>query len=311
MKYQMNRRGFLTTTSVGVGIGLTGLGGSRLLAADLANGAPNAEKLGWHLGMQAWTFHQSTLYDAIDKTASLGLHYIEAIPGQKLTDDLPDAKMGEGLSADARKAVKQKLADSGVKLVNYGVCGLSKDPDQSRKTFEFAKDMGIETLVSEPAEDAFETLDKLCEEYGINIALHNHPKPSHYWNPDTVLKVCQGRSKRIGSCADTGHWARSGLNPIECLKKLKGRIISFHFKDLNKIGPDAHDVPWGTGVCDVKGMLTEIRRQKIKAVFSIEYEYNWGKALPEIAKSVAYFDRAAAEIAGWDLAEPEVEHRQQ
>ena len=135
---------------------------------------------------------------------------------------------------------------------------------------------------------------------GINVAIHDHPKPSHYWNPDTVLKVCQGRSQRIGACADTGHWARSGLNPIECLKKLKGRIISFHFKDLNKLGPDAHDVPWGTGVCDVKGMLAEIRRQKIKAVFSIEYEYNWGNALPEIAQSVAYFDKVAAELAAWD-----------
>ena len=63
-------------------------------------------------------------------------------------------------------------------------------------------------------------------------------------------------------------------------------------------------MPWGTGVCDVKGMLAEIHRQKLKAVFSIEYEYNWGKALPEIAQSVAYFDKVAAEIAAWDLNLP-------
>ena len=120
--------------------------------------------------------------------------------------------------------------------MNYGVCGLSKDEDASRKTFDFAKDMGIETIVSEPGPDAFDTSDKLCEEYRINVALHNHPKPSRYWNPDTVLEVCKGRSKRIGACADTGHWMRSGLNPVEQLKKLEGRIISFHFKDLNKFG---------------------------------------------------------------------------
>ena len=80
----------------------------------------------------------------------MGLHYIEAIPGQKLSKDQPNVTFGEGLPADARKAVKKKLADSGVKLVNYGVCGLPKDIDQSRKMFEFAKDMGIETIVSEP-----------------------------------------------------------------------------------------------------------------------------------------------------------------
>jgi sugar phosphate isomerase/epimerase len=61
------------------------------------------------------------------------------------------------------------------------------------------------------------------------------------------------------------------------LKKLEGRIISFHFKDLNEMGPLAHDMPWGQGKADVKALLKEIKRQGIKAVFSIEYEYNWDK----------------------------------
>ena len=187
-------------------------------------------------------------------------------------------------------------------MVNFGVGGCD------RKHFEFAKEMGIETLVAEPNEDDFDAIDKLCEEFGINLAIHNHPMPSHYWNPDTVLKVCKGRSKRIGACADTGHWARSGFKPIECLKKLAGRIISFHFKDLNQMGmgtgQPTHDVPWGTGVCNVKGMLMEVRRQKLKAVFSIEYEYHWDNSLPEIAQCVAYFDRVAVELAALDQNMP-------
>jgi sugar phosphate isomerase/epimerase len=298
MKCSVNRRDFLKTTSaLGVGVGLAGLTGANLVAADAAaKGAPNAEKLGWRLGTQAWTFNQNTFFDAVDNTASLGLHYIEAFPSQKVGKDIAQA-MGEGLSADARKAVKKKLADSGVKLVNFGVCGLPKDEGQSRKVFDFAKDMGIETIVSEPEEAAFDMLDKLTREYGINVAVHNHPKPSQYWNPDTELRVFKGRGKRIGACADTGHWPRSGLNSLDCLKKLEGRIISFHFKDLNKLGPDAHDVPWGTGENNVKAMLTEILRQNFKGVFSIEYEYDWGHAMPQIAQSVAYFDKIAAELA--------------
>jgi len=51
--------------------------------------------------------------------------------------------------------------------------------------------------VSEPPEDAFDLIDKLCDEYKINVAIHNHPKPSHYWDSETVLKVCKGRSKRM------------------------------------------------------------------------------------------------------------------
>jgi len=164
--------------------------------------------------------------------------------------------------------------------------------------FEFAKNMGIETIVSEPTEDAFDTIEKLCDEYGINVAIHNHPKPSHYWNPDTVLKVCQGRSKRIGACCDTGHWKRSGLNPLECQKKLEGRIITFHFKDLSATGSKLRDVPWGTGVCDAKGMLQEIHRQGVKAIFSIEYEHYSENLMSELAQCVKFFDKTAVELAG-------------
>jgi sugar phosphate isomerase/epimerase len=352
MHHPIDRRDFLSTSAaIGAGAGLLSLGSSRLLAAPVvkerpnagkpgpqpnppgytlladppAKGAPHAEKLGWRLGCQAYSFNRFTFYEAIDKTASLGLHYIEAFPRQKVNQEHPDVTVGPGMSAEVRNEVKKKLADCGVKLVCHGVGGYN------REIFDFAKDMGIETLVCEPGPAAkgsklspadevaaitkeFDAISKLVEEYGINVAIHNHPKPSRYWNPDTVLQFTQGRSKRIGACADTGHWMRSGINPIEALKKLEGRIISFHFKDLNQMGTGEaakaaekgkkkgaqkpiHDVPWGTGVGDVKGMLTEIRRQGIKAVFSIEYEYNWENSLPEIAQSVEYFDKVAAELA--------------
>jgi sugar phosphate isomerase/epimerase len=292
MNSSASRRDFLKAgAAVGAGLGLVGLGGHPLWAAAAGPGAPHAEKLGWRLGCQSYSFNRFTFFESIDKNASLGLHVIEGYPGQRISKTIGTG-LGEGLSSDARKEIKQKLADSDIKLVNFGVAG------SGRSTFDFAKDMGIETIVSEPAENSFDTLDKLCEEYQIHIAIHNHPQPSHYWNPDTVLKVCQGRSKWIGACADTGHWMRSGLDPVECLKKLEGRIVSFHFKDLNEMGHAAHDVPWGTGKGNVKGMLAEIYRQKLKAVFSIEYEYHWENSVPDMAESVAYFDKVAAELAG-------------
>lgn len=300
MRSSIDRRGFLKSAGVLAAGAAAGslFGHSRAGAVALAKGAPHAEKIGWRLGCQAYSFNRFTFFEAIQKTASLGLHYIEAYPGQRLSPSKPGVRTDPSLSAADRREVKKRLADAGIRLVNFGVTGLSKDEAANRRTFDFAKDMGIETIVSEPPFDAFELIDRLCAEYAINVAIHNHPKPSRYWNSDTVLKVCQGRSKRIGACADTGHWMRSGLNPVEQLKKLQGRIITFHFKDLNKYGRGAHDVPWGTGKGNVKAMLTEIHRQGLKAVFSIEYEHNWLHSLPEIAQSVAYFDQVAAELAG-------------
>jgi hypothetical protein len=116
-----------------------------------------------------------------------------------------------------------------------------------------------------------------------------------------VLKVCKGRSPRIGACADTGHWMRSGINPLEAVKKLgaQKRIISLHFKDLNEFGnPKAHDVIWGTGLANAKAILAELARQDFKGVFSIEYEYNWLESMPEIAGCVAFFRKTAAELSG-------------
>ena len=76
MKHGTNRRSFLKSAGVCVaGVGLTGLGRSRLLAAELARGAANAEKIGWRLGCETWSFRHLTFFEAIDTTASLGLHY--------------------------------------------------------------------------------------------------------------------------------------------------------------------------------------------------------------------------------------------
>ena len=297
MTQSIDRRDFFKLTgAVSAAMILADRAGLGLCAADKPRGAPHAEKLGWRLGCQAYSFNRFTFFEAIDKVASLGLHYIEAYPGQKLSQQKPEVKFGEDLPAEIRQEVNSKLAQAGVKLVCYGVVGLPKDQQACRRVFEFAKQMGIETIVSEPPADAFELIDALATEYQINVAIHNHPRPSHYWNPDTVLEVCKGRSQRIGACADTGHWMRSGINPVDALRKLKGRIISFHFKDLNQYGPLAHDVPWGTGKGDIRAVLKEVYAQRFQGVFSVEYEHNWLNSLPEIAQCVEFFDRVAAEL---------------
>lgn len=253
-----------------------------------------AEELGWKLGVQTYSFNRFTFFDAIDKAASVGLKYAEAYPGQTISADI-DGKMGPGMTEEQMRAVKEKLAAADVRLTAFGVVGLSADEAASRPVFEWCKELGIGVINTEVREDAFDTIEKLSKEYGIKIGLHNHPDPSYYWNPDTVLKATEGRGDWIGACADTGHWLRSGLDPVECLRKLEGRLVSFHFKDLNRAGKGAHDVPWGTGVANVPALLAEMKRQGFQGPISIEYEHNWLESLPEIAQCVQNFHRLAAQ----------------
>lgn len=262
-------------------------------AAQRRNATPLG-RLGWRLSCQAWTFRDLTLFETIELLPKLGIRNIEMFPGQKLSKEKP-----EGFSHDSPDAVVQeviaKLRENRVRAVAYGVVGLGEDEKSARKVFEFAKKLNMRTITSEPSEASMPMLDKLTKEFNIGVAIHNHPQPSHYWSPDTVLKAVAGTGKLIGSCADTGHWYRSGLVPLDCLKQLKGRIVSLHFKDLNK---DKEDVPWGTGVCDVPAMLAELKAQKVRAVFSIEYERTTGAELiANVEKCVKFMEEQAKLLA--------------
>ncbi len=253
-----------------------------------------AEALGWHLGVQAWTFRDRSACEAIETAAKLGLKYIELYPGQQLAPDDKEAKVGVDMSEAQFAKLVAKLASCHVKPVSFGVVGLDTNEVEARKVFAFAKKLGLENISCEPEPGAYELVDKLCNEYGINAAIHNHPKPSRYWNPDTVLDAVKGRSKRIGSCSDTGHWPRSGLVPVECLKKLEGHIVELHFKDIT----DGVDQPWGTGKGDARAMLRELARQKFHGLFSLEYEDGAGAVLEaNAARCIAFFDQTAREIA--------------
>ena len=253
-----------------------------------------AEAMGWRLAFQAYTFRSVTFAETMDRAAAMGIKYVEIYGGQKLKAG-SETNVGAGMSDDEIAEMKKIAAAAGVKIVNFGVTGIGGNEAAARKTFEFAKKVGLETLVTEEHEDKFPMLEKLAEEYNMKIALHNHPKQSYYWDADHVLKAVEG-FKRIGADADTGHWMRSGLVPLECLKKLQGHIVSLHFKDLDKSA--SHDVPWGTGAGNARAMLQELKRQGFKGVFSIEYEIGSGQELVDnVAKCVEWFGATAKELA--------------
>ena len=185
-----------------------------------------------------------------------------------------------------------------VKILASGVVICNNDAEW-KQLFEFADAMGIQVITCEPEYKHLKYVDELANKYKIDVAIHNHPKPSGYWDPDMFLSVVDGLSNRIGACADVGHWARMGLDPVECLKKLKGQVKSLHFKDIK--GKDAgeseqHDVIWGTGILDMKGMLEELREQNFQGLFSIEYEYNWENSVPDIEKNIKYFNMIANKV---------------
>lgn len=270
---------------------LTMIPAASALLALRSHGAPIAgpalTSAGFGISVQCWSFKEFTLFEAIEMAAAAGMGGVEIYPGQKLGGDHGDEKLGVNLSDEKIQAVLDHLKKHNLVAYNFGVTGIPKNEADARKTFEFAKKMGLYGITTEQL-DAIDILEKLAEEFDIKVCFHNHAKPTHLWNPDKISQAVEGRHKNLGFCADIGHWATSGLDPLEVIKKIAPRVHSFHMKDRASITEWTHDRPFGTGVIDIVGILDEVLKHGFAGNVSIEYEHNWGSSLPEIAQCVGY-----------------------
>jgi type 1 glutamine amidotransferase/sugar phosphate isomerase/epimerase len=252
-------------------------------SAKLTPAIAAREKLDWRLGIEAYTFHKYTLFEAIDRTARLGLPYMGGLSFQKVSEAIPK-NFDSQLTDDELKQIRLKLDAAGIGC---------------RKVFEFGRKIGIETFMSEPLPEALDTIEKFCDDYDINVAIHNHGRKlsPQYWHPEGILKVCQGRSKRIGACGDLGYWMRSGIDPIEAVNMLKDRLITVQMHDLHERSPEGHDVPWGTGAGKSRQFIEQIRRLGVKpTMFGLEYSYNWFGSMPEIAQCIDFFNKVSLDL---------------
>jgi sugar phosphate isomerase/epimerase len=261
---------------------------------ETADNASSGSVDGFKLGVQMWTFRMFSLTDALNKVDSAGIKNIEAFFGQPLGGDLK-GNFGPEMSADTRAGLKALLQSKGISIVAMGVIS-PNDKAEWIKAFDLAKEFGLSYITAEPKKDQWDVVDSLAGAYGIKVAIHDHPKPSGYWSPDSVLAAIQGHSN-IGACADIGHWARSGLDPVDCLKKLDGHLIGAHLKDIVKFDDTkAADTVVSKGIIDFPAVFTEFKRQNFNGTFSIEHESNWYHNLPDVIATKKYFDDEVAKL---------------
>ena len=269
---------------------LTMIPAASALLALRSNAAPILEPAltaaGFAISVQCWSFKEFTLFQAIEMAASAGTH-VEVFPGQRIGGALGDVKFGPDLTGGQLQTVIDHLGKNGVSAVNFGVTSISKDETEARKTFELAKKLGLYGVTTESL-NALDTLEKLAKEYDIKVCFHNHPRPTLLWNPDKIWKAIDGRHPNIGFCADIGHWATSGLDPLAVIKKIAPRVHSFHMKDRASIQKWTHDRPFGTGIIDNIAILDEVRNHGFAGNVTIEYEHNSKTNVTEVAQCAGY-----------------------
>lgn len=249
----------------------------------------------WKLAIHASTFRTNTLFETIDITRSLGIPWIEGEIGQTVSNS-PDIKFDHSLSANWKDKIKAKLKSAGVGMATYGVTTIPNEEKKARTIFDFAKEMGIKTIVIQPGDGdftAFGLIEKLCIEYNIQVAITNHSvsgSRNSQWAPEEVLKACAGRSSLIGASADIGHWMLSGIDPVGAIQKLKGRILNIHLSEIS----DGHDVVYTDRLLNV---LSALMKQKYSGLLSIQFQYNWSNNVPDVKKCIQYFNQAIEKLA--------------
>ncbi len=266
----------------------------------LADGVPNAEKLGWRVGTQAYTFHRFSLFEAIEMTASLGLKYIETFSGHRISKDEPHG-MYSGTPPNLREMVKQKLKEAGITHTSHYE---PLNAEFAPRVFSFCKDMGLEMLITDPVripsgEGSIEWYEQIAKDHGVKLVLTNHPKPNAaYSEPDQIVEDVKDRSEWVGASCDPGHFMRGGFAPKPAVEKFIriGKMYHFHIRDVDKVGPGGVDVPMGEGVAEIEGILRELHRHELKPLFQIEYERDFDNPLPQVIPSVKYFNDVCGKL---------------
>ena len=278
-------------------LGLAALALAATLQLRAENKIPDECKQGgFTIGCQAYTFNRFSVFEAIEKTAEAGGKTIEFYPGQKLSKEEPKVTWDHFASEEVIAKVEAKLKQHGLRAVNYGVVGYRTKTETAetewRKIFQFAKRLGLYGITTED-DGRLDIIEPLVKEFDIRVGIHEHgrrPRDASYkvWDPHYIAQLVEKRDQRIGACADTGHWQTSGLNPVYCLRVLKGRIISAHMKDKTDYGEGQHDVPYGGGVGEIGRCLDELKKQGFDGHISVEYEFNWDHSVTDVTKCIGF-----------------------
>jgi inosose dehydratase len=244
---------------------------------------------GLHVGMASYSFRKLPLDAAIKAIQRLDLHYVS----------IKDAHLPMNSTREQRQEVSKRFRDAGITPVSCGVITTKNDEADVRRAFEYARDIGVPTIVGNPDPKSMSFLDKFVKEFDIKMAIHNHGPESHeYKSPYDAWETVQGHDPRIGLCIDVGHTARAKVDPAEAIRKCKQRLYDLHFKDVSSPnGKNAQsEVEVGRGVLNIRSMLEALLEIGYAGHVGFEHEKNADDPLPGAAESVGYTKGVLSQI---------------
>ena len=231
------------------------------------------------LGMAGYTFVNFDIDKTLETMKALDVHYL-CIKDFHLPLDASDK--------DIAKFVK--------KLKEYDVTGYAVGPlymkskEDVDKCFDYAKRIGVKTIVGVPDYDLLPYVNEKVKEYDIKFAIHLHgPDIQIYQDADEVWERTKDLDPRMGMCLDVGHDTRNGKDPVADLKKYHTRVFDIHIKDVTGDTRLGYSVEVGRGIIDFPAFVRMLREVGYSGVCSLEHERNMDNPFLGIAESIGYF----------------------
>jgi inosose dehydratase len=232
------------------------------------------------LGVAGYSLRLFSLDAAIGAMRRLGLSYASLSNAHVPWDALPTR-----WSSGARK-----FRDAGITPLSCGVMYLKNTEASMRQAFEYARAVGVPTLVCHPDAEAFPLLERFVRAYDVKAAIHHHgPEDTVYPSPRDAWNAVQPYDKRIGLCIDVGHTARAGVDPAEAIRNYRERLYDVHLKDTTAaVGAEDTPVEVGRGRVDHRAIVGALLDIGYSYLVALEFEKDPADPLPGLAESVGY-----------------------
>ena len=234
---------------------------------------------GFKLGMAGYTFVRFDLDKTLETLKRTDVHYL----------CIKDFHLPLTSTDEEIKAFHAKLDKFDVK--GYAVGPLyMKTKEEADQVFEYARRVGVNTIVGVPGYDLLPYVNNKVKEYDMKFAIHLHgPDIDKFPDADDVWEHVKDLDPRMGMCLDIGHDRRNGKDPVKDLKKYHTRVFDIHLKDVTAASKQGYSVEVGRGILDIPGFVKMLREIEYSGVVSLEHERNMDDPFMGISESIGYF----------------------
>jgi sugar phosphate isomerase/epimerase len=278
----MKRRELIKGAAMAAVLPAAGLRAAQMGPSSSSVPAPVAGADRWRglkAGVASYTLRKMPVDDAVKAVQRVGLSYVS----------IKDFHLPLDSTTEQRKAVAAKFKAAGITPLSVGNVSMKNDPADVRRAFEYARDIGVPTIVCSPDPDSMKILDAMVKEFDIRIAIHNHgPEDKRFPSPYDVWTAVQPYDKRVGLCIDVGHTARAKVDPAEAIRKCRERLYDCHLKDIDSTAPNGKTIEGGRGVLDLRSIFRALLDVHYPHLASFEYEKDENDPVPGLSETIGY-----------------------